>query len=125
MYRGQFGVYFYRYTIPAYIRTQCPTAPTCVRRSLRTSQRSEAVYLVSKWHALVHEAITNVLNGEVLDIPYSLDKESPTRKIAFTEITELEDIYIEEKIRSGAWTSKTFQIYKAQFTLFRRIIGKT
>ena len=80
---------------------------------------------MSRWHATVHEAITKLLVDGILDLPYTLDKESYARKPSYTEITKLEDAYIEEKVRSGAWTAKTYQLYKAQFVLFRKIIGKT
>lgn len=124
LHRSKFGVYYYRYTVPRYIREQHPLAPPSIKRTLKTSQRSEAVYLVSKWHILVHEAITKLLKDGTFSLPTSLNTQHICDKRRHTEITKLEDDYFEEKVRCGSWTYKTYKQYKAQFVLFRRIVGK-
>jgi integrase len=124
LFRSKFGVYYYRYTLPRYIREQHPSTPPSIKRTLKTSQRNEAVYLVSKWHMLVHEAITKLLKDGTFSLPYSLNTQHISDKRRHTEITKLEDNYFEEKVRCGSWTFKTYKQYKAQFILFRRIVGK-
>lgn len=124
LHRSKFGVYYYRYTLPRNVRDKHPSLPTCITRTLKTHVRSEAIYLVSKWHMLVHEAITKLLVDATFTLPTSLEKQHITETKNKTELTALEDIYFEEKVRSGSWTYKTYKQYKAQFVLFRRITGK-
>jgi len=124
LHRSKFGVYFYRYTLPRHVRQQHPSLPPSIKRTLQTHQRSEAVYLVSKWHTIVHEAITKLLTDNTFTLPTSLNTQHISETKHKTELTKLEDSYFAEKVRSNSWTQATYKQYKAQFVIFRRVTGK-